>query len=102
MPRRGWREMLSLEEYLAVPYVTEAWSEQTSAGWMCRARLPEMPHCEVSGFVAIEVLEELDRMRIEAVRSRFAAGDYIPVPRPPLRSVPATPARSGPVRDTSR
>lgn len=91
--------MLSLAEYLAVPYVIEAWSELTSAGWVCRARLPELPNCEVSGSVAIEVLEELEHMRVETLRSRFSVGDYIPVPRPPLRSVSAAGAMSAAVGD---
>ena len=80
---------MNLEEYLAIPFVVEAWSEPTNGGWVCHAGLPELPECDLTGPHALEVFQRLDEQRIDAIIARFQAGKFIPVPRAPLRTSPA-------------
>ncbi len=80
---------MNLEDYLAIPFVVEAWSEPAGNGWVCHARLPELPECDLTGPHALEVFARLDELRIDAIVARFEAGAFIPVPRPPLRTAPA-------------
>ena len=82
---------MTLEEYLAVPYILAVESFESANGeWMRRASHPELPGCTVEGFSAVEVIEKLDEMRVRRIMEMLERGEPIPVPRPPLRSsIPA-------------
>ncbi len=82
---------MTLEEYLAVPYILAVESFESSNGeWMRRASHPELPGCVVEGHSAVEVIEKLDELRVRRIMEMLQRGEPIPVPRPPLRSsIPA-------------
>ena len=82
---------MTLEEYLAVPYILAVESfENPDGDWMRRASHPELPGCAVEGFSAVEVIEKLDELRVRRIMEMLERGEPIPVPRPPLRSsIPA-------------
>ena len=82
---------MTLEEYLAVPYILAVESFESPTGeWMRRASHPELPGCTVEGFSAVEVIEKLDELRVRRIMEMLERGEPIPVPRPPLRSsIPA-------------
>ena len=78
---------MELEEYLAVPYKLVMESFEASDGdWLRRASYPELPGCDVEGFWAVDIVEELELLRVKIITERFQGHEYIPVPRPPLKS----------------
>ena len=89
---------LSLEEYLAVPYMLIMESfEGPDGDWRRRASYPELPGCTVVGLWAVDVIEELDQLRVRLIEGMVRDRQEIPVPRPPLQSRPPVldPARMG-------
>ena len=77
---------LRLSEYLAVPYMLEAETVETSPGsWFSRVSYPELPGCLAEALVVEEALQHLERLRIETIVSMFRIGRRPPVPRPPLQ-----------------
>jgi hypothetical protein len=79
--------MMELEEYLAVPYklIMESF-EGLDGDWLRRASYPELPGCHVEGLWAVDVVESLEQLRVQLITERFQHRQYIPVPRPPLKS----------------
>jgi hypothetical protein len=76
---------LNLRELLSVPYLLEAEAVETACGnWLLRFAYPELPDCTAEGFVVEDVLEQLERRRIEIIVSLVEAGKTPPVPRKPL------------------
>jgi hypothetical protein len=78
---------MELEEYLAVPYklIMESF-EGPDGDWLRRASYPELPGCDVEGLWAVDVVEALEQLRVQLITERFQQHQYIPVPRPPLKS----------------
>jgi hypothetical protein len=78
---------MDLEEHLAVPYklVIESF-EGPDGDWLRRASYPELPGCDVEGLWAVDVVEELDQLRVDIITGMFRGKREIPVPRPPLKS----------------
>ncbi len=87
---------MELEEYLAIPYklIMESF-EGPDGDWLRRASYPELPGCDVEGLWAVDVVEALEILRIELITERFKQHEFIPVPRPPLRS-------HGPILDMNK
>ena len=56
--------------------------------WLRRASYPELPGCDVEGLWAVDIVEELENLRVQIIMDRFRNSDFIPVPRPPLKSHP--------------
>ncbi len=78
--------MKTLEEYLAVPYVVTVVAVKGPDGrWLRQAEYPEFPGCSGQGLSPEEALANLERDRHRIVGERFASGEEIPVPRPPLQ-----------------
>ena len=78
---------MTVEEYLAVPYILCMESfEHASGEWLRRAWYPELPGCEAEAFSPIEAINALDEKRERMIRERVSKGEHIPVPRPPLQS----------------
>lgn len=78
---------MEAEDYLHVPYMLTVWSTPGPDGeWLRYAELPELPGCVASSTSAVDVIDQVDRMRIDYILSSLARGDEIPVPRPPLRA----------------
>lgn len=78
---------MELEDYLAVPYKLVMESFKGADGdWLRRASYPELPGCDVEGFGAVDIVEGLDLLRVRIITERFCNHEYIPVPRPPLKS----------------
>jgi hypothetical protein len=76
---------LNLRELLSVPYLLEAEAVETEPGtWLLRFAYPELPGCSAEGFVVEDVLEALERLRVELILGLVEAGETPPVPRPPL------------------
>ena len=76
---------MNLRELLSVPYLLEAEAVEAEAGkWLVRLDYPELPGCTAEGFVVEEVLERLERRRIEIIVSLVEEGKQPPVPRKPL------------------
>jgi hypothetical protein len=80
---------LNLEDYLAVPYklIIESF-EGPDGDWLRRASYPELPGCDVEGLWAVDVVDELDLLRVRLITDMFKRQEQIPVPRAPLRSRP--------------
>ena len=79
-----------LEYYEAVPYVLVMDSVERGGEWRRRAEHPELPGCVVDAPSALEAIDKLEQERLRVLRSLWARGAPIPVPRPPLRAcVPA-------------
>jgi predicted RNase H-like HicB family nuclease len=78
---------LTLEEYLAVPYVLTMESVCRADGeWVRRASYPELPDCVAEAESPIDAIEQLDELRRNRIADMLAKGEPIPVPRPPLAS----------------
>jgi predicted RNase H-like HicB family nuclease len=83
---------MTLEEHLAVPYVLCLESVPGPDGaWLRQARYPELPGCVGEGGTPLEAIERLERARVEYIAGRWARGETIPVPRPPLRAAISVP-----------
>lgn len=77
---------MTLEEYLSIPYMLVAYSARRANGeWVRCAEYPEID-CASEGATPIEAVDRLESERIRYILDRFARGEPIPVPRPPLRS----------------
>jgi len=81
------RISVELDEFLAVPYklVMESF-EGPDGDWLRRASYPELPGCNVEGQWAVDVVDELEELRVRIITDRFHNQEFIPVPRPPLKS----------------
>ena len=78
---------LDLDEFLAVPYTLVMESFETPNGdWLRRASYPELPGCGVEGLWAVDIVSELENLRVQIITERFHKHEYIPVPRPALKS----------------
>lgn len=79
---------MTIEEYLAVPYilVVEAF-EATDGQWVRRASYPELPGCVAEAFWMEEAVEEAEEMRVRYIVERVERREPVPVPRLPLRSI---------------
>ena len=83
---------LTLEEYLAVPYVLTMESvERPDGEWVRRASYPELPGCVVEAWSPVEAIAELEEKRRRRIIELMERGEPIPVPRPPLRAASAPP-----------
>jgi predicted RNase H-like HicB family nuclease len=86
---------VTLEEYLAVPYVLTIEAVQGPDGeWYRRACYRELPGCVGEAATPEEAIARLEAAREAYIRERLTRGEPIPVPRPPLRDRLA--ARSAP------
>ncbi|KWV46246.1 hypothetical protein AS156_21810 [Bradyrhizobium macuxiense] len=76
---------MDLRELLSIPYLLEAEAVETGAGrWLVRLAYPELPDCTAEGLVVEEVLQALERRRVELIVDLFEQGKEPPIPRPPL------------------
>jgi predicted RNase H-like HicB family nuclease len=76
---------LDLRELLSIPYLLEAEAIETEPGrWLLRLAYPELQGCTAEGSVVEEVLQELERRRIEIIVGLVEAGEQPPIPRQPL------------------
>lgn len=83
---------MTLEEYLAVPYLLRVESVRKPDGdWVRRAAYPELPGCVADAYSPVEAIERLEEIRRTRIEEMFEAGEPIPVPRPPLRSASPDP-----------
>ncbi len=78
---------MTLDDYLAVPYVLSVEAVAGPGGeWLRRAKHPELPGCAADAATPEEAIERLEEVRRRYLAERFARGEPIPLPRPPLRS----------------
>ena len=78
---------LTLEEYLAVPYVLTMESiERPDGEWVRRASYPELPDCVAEAWSPVEAIAQLEERRRYRIVELMERGEPIPVPRPPLRA----------------
>jgi predicted RNase H-like HicB family nuclease len=86
---------VTLEEYLAIPYVLTVEAVQGPDGeWYRRARYRELPGCVGEAPTPEEAIARLEEARVAYIQERLARGEPIPTPRAPLRdrlAAPATP-----------
>lgn len=88
---------MTLEEYLAIPYVMLVESVEGPDGqWLRRVSYPELPGCTAEALSPLDAMDMVERARVQLIEERFQRGEPIPVPRPPLRVpgwMPSTPRR---------
>ncbi|MGD9960788.1 hypothetical protein [Nocardioides sp.] len=78
---------MNLDEYLRVPYLLEAESVESAPDvWIRRASYPELPGCEVEGDSIVDVLDDLERLKIKTIMAMLETGQVPPVPRALLGS----------------
>ena len=78
---------MTLEEYLAVPYVLTMESVARPDGeWVRRASYPELPGCVAEAYSPIDAIEELERARHRRIVELLERGEPVPVPRSPLNT----------------
>ena len=78
---------MTIEEYMAIPYILSVESFEADNGeWMRRASMPELPGCVVEGISAVEIIEQLEQLRVHIIMQLLEQGRPVPVPRPPLKS----------------
>lgn len=83
---------LTLEEYLAVPYVLTMESIERSDGeWVRRAAYPELPGCVAEAWSPVDAIAQLEEKRRSRIVELMERGEPIPVPRPPLRAAGSAP-----------
>jgi len=76
---------LTLEEYLAVPYVLTMESvERPDGEWVRRASYPELPGACAEAESAVDAMDLADDRRVSIITERLACGERVPVPRPPI------------------
>ncbi len=76
---------LDLRELLSVPYLLEAEAVETEPGkWLLRLAYPELPGCAAEGVLLEDVLNDLERRRVEIIVDLVEAGQEPPIPRKPL------------------
>lgn len=77
---------MTLEEYLAIPYVMVAYSAPREDGtWMRYAEYPELGVVSEAP-TPMEAMDKLEEQRVKYIIDHVQRGESIPVPRPPLRS----------------
>jgi predicted RNase H-like HicB family nuclease len=79
-------ETHDLAYYEGVPYLLVIDSVEREGAWVRRAEHPELPGCVAEAPSAVEAISKLEVERLRVLRSLFARGAPIPVPRPPLRA----------------
>jgi hypothetical protein len=85
---------MTLDEYLAVPYILVMESvERPDGEWVRRASYPELPGCQVEAFSPIDAIDQLEDLRRQRIEEMIERGEHVPVPRPPLRHVPSAAER---------
>jgi hypothetical protein len=78
---------VTVEEHLAVPYKLISYAAKSDDGtWKRRAHFPELD-LWADADTLVEAIELLEEKRVDYIVEALAAGDDIPVPRPPLRSL---------------
>ncbi|MPZ15855.1 MAG: hypothetical protein GEU73_15775 [Chloroflexi bacterium] len=83
---------MTVEEYLAIPYVLTMESVQRPDGeWVRQASYPELPGCFAEAFSPIEAIERLEEERKSRILAMLERGEPVPVPRPPLFPAPTAP-----------
>jgi predicted RNase H-like HicB family nuclease len=79
---------VTLDEYLAVPYILRMESiEQSDGDWVRRATYPELPGCEAEAATPVEAIERLEATKRRRITELLERGEPIPVPRAPLGAV---------------
>jgi len=79
------RERWTLREYLSVPYVMVVESYPESDGdWSRRAYYQELPGCVAEGRQTVELIANLDRLRVQTIADALREGEQVPVPREPI------------------
>jgi len=80
-------DRLSLEEYLAIPYVLDVAAVEGDDGqWICRVAYDELPGCISEASTPLEALDRLEALKTLTIVSRYEQGLPVPTPRLPLRS----------------
>lgn len=78
---------MTLEEYLAIPYiVTVRPVERPDGTWARHATYPELPECAVEEATVLEALDRLEVLRRQRIAEMLEQAEPIPVPRPKLRT----------------
>ncbi|WAH35686.1 type II toxin-antitoxin system HicB family antitoxin [Alicyclobacillus dauci] len=78
---------MTVEEYMAIPFILEIWSKQQQDGqWVRHAEYPELPGCAAESFSAVEAVEKAEEARVAYILRCLERGEEIPVPRRPLRA----------------
>ena len=76
---------MTVEDYLAVPYVLTMESVEGADGeWVRRASYPELPGCVAEAYSPIDAIEQLEHLRQQRIVELLENGEVVPVPRPPL------------------
>lgn len=79
---------MKLIDYLCVPYIVAASSEDDGAGdWVRIAECPELSGCRVSAPSIVQAVDDLSRRRITLITELLRSGTPPPVPRPPLTCI---------------
>ena len=77
---------MTLDDYLAVPYVLRLSAVRDEHGdWVRRAEHPELPGCVTEAATPDEAIERLETVRRAWLAERLARGESIPLPRSPLQ-----------------
>lgn len=77
---------MTVEDYLAVPYVVAVESIELPNGvWIRRASNPELAGVVVEAASTVEAVEKLDELRVRYIVETVERGGSVPRPRPPLR-----------------
>lgn len=79
------RELLSLDDYLAIPYVLRMETIDRGTDVVRRASFPELDGLMAEAEEVHEVIAKLEDLRVMLIFERFQAHQEIPIPRPPLR-----------------
>ncbi|WP_206916662.1 type II toxin-antitoxin system HicB family antitoxin [Alicyclobacillus suci] len=78
---------MTVEEYLAIPYILQVWSRECEDGrWVRHAEFPELPGCFAEASSAVEAVERAEAARVVYIVEKLARGEAVPVPRPPLEA----------------
>jgi predicted RNase H-like HicB family nuclease len=86
---------MDIEEYLAIPYILRMESDVGGdGGHIVRAEHPELAGCVAEGRSPREALERLEAVRCRLIETRYARGETVPVPRPPLPELLSPPRQS--------
>ncbi len=73
---------MSVEDYLALPYVLDVTAVRLADGdWVCHLEYPEFPGCVAEGATPFEALARLDERCRGAITQLLERGLQIPLPR---------------------
>ncbi len=73
---------MTLDDYLALPYVMDVTAVATSDGdWVCRLAYDEIPGCVVEAATPFEALERLEDLRRATIVHRLESGQGVPPAR---------------------